>query len=65
MPLRVGVGGVIPRVDVDATVRSVADLLDRPWHRHLYGDVDPTEREWVGFDGSTFRAEGEVVRHGG
>jgi alpha-D-xyloside xylohydrolase len=65
MPLLVREGAVIPRVDVDATVRSVADLLDRPWHQHLYGDVDPTERTWVGFHGSPLRADGEVVRHGG
>ena len=65
MPLLVREGAVIPRVDVDATVRSVADLLDRPWRLHAYGDVDPAARTWVGFGGSPVRAEGEVVRHGG
>ena len=65
MPLLVREGAVIPRVDVDARVRSVADLLDRPWHQHVYGDVDVTGRTWVGFDGSPLAADGEVVRHGG
>ena len=56
MPLLVREGAVIPRVDVDATVRSVADLLDRPWQQHAYGDVGPAERTWVGFDGGPLRA---------
>jgi alpha-D-xyloside xylohydrolase len=62
MPLLARDGAVIPRVDVDATVRSVADLLYRPWRLHAYGNAD--ERELVGFDGRGTRAA-EVVRHGG
>ena len=64
MPLLVRHGAVIPRVDVDATVRSVADVLDLPWRLHAYGEVAPSTTGWVGFDGRPFRGEGNLVRHG-
>ena len=63
MPLLVREGAVIPRVDVDASVRSVADLLDRPWRLHAYGSAPIEDHAWVGFDGQP--VHGEVVRHGG
>ncbi len=63
MPLLVREGAVIPRVDVDASVRSVADLLDRPWRMHAYGSAPTEDHAWVGFDGQP--VHGEVVRHGG
>ena len=53
------------RASRSSDVRSVADLLEPPWHQHVYGDVDVTGRTWVGFDGSPLAAAGEVVRHGG
>lgn len=68
MPLLVREGAVIPRVDVDETVRSVADLLDgaaRPWTLHAYGPDAKIPSHWVGFDGSPRPAVAEVVRHGG
>lgn len=63
MPLLVREGAVIPRVDVDASVQSVADLLDRPWRLHAYGSGPTDGHEWVGFDGRPM--DGEVVRLGG
>jgi alpha-D-xyloside xylohydrolase len=50
-------------VDVDGGVRSVADLLDRPWRLHAYGSAPTEDHAWVGFDGQP--VHGEVVRHGG
>jgi alpha-D-xyloside xylohydrolase len=67
MPLLARDGAVIPRVEVDATVRSVADVLDavdRPWTLHAYGPTAQAPSHWVGFDGSARAAGTEVVRHG-
>lgn len=64
MPLLVREGAVVPRVDVDATVRSVGDLVDRPWHRHAYGPTAVDEPAWVGLDGRPPTLAGEVARHG-
>jgi alpha-D-xyloside xylohydrolase len=65
MPVLVRGGAVIPRVDVDATVRSVADLDGRPWTLHAYGDVVDPQADLVGFDSGPALTEAAVVRHGG
>jgi alpha-D-xyloside xylohydrolase len=65
MPLLVREGAVIPRVEVDGSVRSVADLLDRPWSAHTFGSGPSSDHSWLGFDGRPVNADGEVVRHGG
>ena len=63
MPLLVRGGAVIPRVAVDASVRSVQDLLGRPWQLHAYGSGADPERPLVGFDLATPQVT-EPVRHG-
>lgn len=77
MPVLVRDGAVLPRVEVDGSVRRTDDLLGRPWVAHVYGDGDAT-RDWVGFDGTPVRVDvtggtaaaqgaqlvaAEVVRH--
>ncbi|WP_185749220.1 glycoside hydrolase family 31 protein [Humibacillus xanthopallidus] len=64
MPVLVRGGAVIPRVAVDETVRSVEDLLGRPWTLHAYGATDGAQPTLVGFDSQPAVVEGEVVRHG-
>jgi alpha-D-xyloside xylohydrolase len=64
MPVLVRGGAVIPRVEVDETVRSVEDLHGRPWTRHAYGDVVGSGPELVGFDSRPAVVADEVVRHG-
>ncbi|MER7070833.1 TIM-barrel domain-containing protein [Terrabacter sp. NPDC000476] len=64
MPVLVRAGAVLPRADVDASVRSTDDLLDRPWRLHAYGSATADERSFVGFDGRPCTVAGEVVRHG-
>jgi alpha-D-xyloside xylohydrolase len=66
MPVLVRGGAVIPRADVDETVRSVDDLYGRPWTLHAYGAGDSARmRDLVGFDGGPAPVDGPVVRHGG
>jgi alpha-D-xyloside xylohydrolase len=64
MPVLVRSGAVLPRVDVDEGVRSVADLYGRPWTLHTYGDVVGPMPDLFGFD-SLPAVVGDVVRHGG
>ncbi len=66
MPVLVRDGAVVPRVDVDSSVRSADDLLDRPWTLHAFGAV-PHEVTLTDFSGAS-RAGGprrtRVVRTG-
>ncbi len=50
MPVLVRDGAAVPRVDVDGSVRNVADLTGRPWTLHLFGDAELADL--VGFDGT-------------
>ncbi|AXK33513.1 alpha-xylosidase [Streptomyces armeniacus] len=71
MPVLVRDGCWLPRLDVDAAVRSTDDLPDRPWRLELYGTGDGTGdgvreragRELTGFDGTPtrVRVEGDTV----
>ena len=69
MPVLVRGGAVIPRVDVDESVRSVDDLHTRPWTLHAYGAGAPegsaTSDGLVGFDEGPAPVAGSAVRHGG
>jgi alpha-D-xyloside xylohydrolase len=51
IPVLVRDGAVIPRVEVGPEVASSADLADRPWTLHTYGDAGPAVG-LVGFDGT-------------
>ncbi|MBO8192300.1 glycoside hydrolase family 31 protein [Streptomyces oryzae] len=50
MPVLVRDGAVLPRVDVDASVRCSDDLLTRPWRLEAFGDA-PATVELLDFDG--------------
>jgi alpha-D-xyloside xylohydrolase len=66
MPVLVRQGAVIPRVEVDASVRGVADLIGRPWQLHAYGpgSATTTDQPLIGFDEHPAPTEGRtVVRH--
>ena len=66
MPLLARDGAVIPRVEVDATVRNVSDLDGRPWSLHVYGAQASVPEQLVGFDGMTTPTGSmEVTSHGG
>lgn len=61
MPVLVRDGATIPMVDVDASVRSVEDVLDRPWTARLYGIDEPAPLD--GF-GAAPPVIDNVLRHG-
>lgn len=63
MPLLVRGGAVIPRVAVDASVRSVQDLYGRPWQLHAYGSGADLDQPLVGFDLAPPQVA-EPVHHG-
>ena len=63
MPVLVRGGAVIPRVAVDASVRSVQDLVGRPWQLHAYGSGADLDRPLVGFDPAPPELT-EPVHHG-
>lgn len=63
MPVLVRDGGVVPRVEVDETVRSTDDLVSRPWTVHVWGEPARGAVEALdGFDGAPVIQD--VVRHG-
>jgi alpha-D-xyloside xylohydrolase len=67
MPVLVRAGAVLPRVEVDASVRAVDDLAGRPWTLHAYGEVTPEDLAGValtGFDGRPAALAADPVRHG-
>lgn len=51
IPVLVRDGAAMPRVDVGPEVASTADLVDRPWTLHTYGEVGPIV-DLIGFDGT-------------
>ena len=61
MPIFVRRGASIPRVDIDASIRSTDDIRPLPWTAHLYGEAD--RRSFEGFDGEPVMAA-HTVRHG-
>lgn len=63
MPLLAREGAVVPRVDVDHSVRCAEDLIGRPWTLHVYGDTQG-RATLTGFDGRPFEVniQGERVR---
>lgn len=68
MPVLVRGGAVLPRVEVDASVRCVDDLAGRPWTLHAYGDVTDEDvaaavAALVTFDGFPVADVGSSVRH--
>ncbi|MGG5261141.1 TIM-barrel domain-containing protein [Phycicoccus avicenniae] len=67
MPVLVRGGAVLPRVEVDASVRCVDDLAGREWTLHAYGDVTPEDLAAAaptGFDGRPATLAADPVRHG-
>ena len=64
MPVLVRGGAVIPRVEVDESVRSVQDLHGRPWTLHAYGAAEAAGTTLVGFDSQPAVIADEVIRHG-
>jgi alpha-D-xyloside xylohydrolase len=64
MPVLVRGGAVIPRVEVDESVRSVHDLHGRPWTLHAYGPAEAAVTTLVGFDSQPAVVADEVIRHG-
>jgi hypothetical protein len=79
MPVLVRSGAVIPQVPMDPAVSTTADLEDRPWVLHAYGET-PRDLTLTGFDGTptsvvlesgrtvaigTQAVAGEVVAHDG
>ena len=68
MPVLVRSGAVLPRVQVDETVRNTDDLLERPWTIHLFGSYDEgPDATLIGFDGDpvTLQFSGDAVVAGG
>lgn len=59
VPVYVRDGAVVPRVAVDATIRSTEDLLGTPWTVHVWGAGDVAGLD--GFDGAPEIRE--VVQH--
>ncbi|AXE37688.1 glycoside hydrolase family 31 protein [Acidipropionibacterium virtanenii] len=62
LPVLVRDGAVIPRVDVDGSVRSTDDLLDRPWTVHVWDNGETDLSGLEGFDGTPEIAQ--VIKHG-
>jgi alpha-D-xyloside xylohydrolase len=54
IPVLVRAGAVVPRVEVEPSVRRTDDLVSHPWILHAYG-VSDRECELVGFDGAAVR----------
>jgi alpha-D-xyloside xylohydrolase len=54
LPVLVRSGAVVPRVEVDSEVTRTADLADRAWILHAYGECSD-ELELIGFDGTSTR----------
>lgn len=52
MPVLARDGAVIPRVAVDASVRSTQDLVGRPWEFQTFGEAQA--RQFVDFSGRRF-----------
>ena len=60
MPILAREGSVIPRVEVDASVRNTDDLVGRPWTAHCYGPTPP-DVTLIDFDGNAFDLESAIV----
>jgi len=60
MPILAREGSVIPRVEVNASVRNTDDLVGRPWTAHCYGPTPP-DVTLIDFDGNAFDLESAIV----
>lgn len=60
MPILAREGSVIPRVEVDASVRNTDDLVGRPWTAHRFGSPPP-DVTLIDFDGNAFDLESAIV----
>ncbi len=60
MPVLAREGSVIPRVEVDASVRTTDDLVGRPWTAHRFGSPPPGA-PLIDFDGNAFDLESAIV----
>ncbi|WP_162448780.1 TIM-barrel domain-containing protein [Phytoactinopolyspora mesophila] len=62
IPVLVRDGTILPRLQVDGSIRRTDDLLGRPWTLHLFGNVDH-RHQLVGFDttATTVAFDGDAV----